>query len=103
MAGEMLELGPESAMMHREAGAALASLGIDLLWGVRGAAQQIVDGALEEGSLNHRSAQFFHREMAAAALVEQVRASDVILVKGSRGVHMDLVIKALRERFEIKR
>ncbi len=104
VAGEMLELGPESAIMHREAGAALASLGVDLLWGVRGHAQQIVDGALEEGSLNSGSAQFFSTvEMAAAALVDQVRERDVILVKGSRGVHMDVVIKALRERFELKR
>src|SRR2546421_55072 len=46
-AGEMLELGPEAPAMHREAGREIAKLGIDVLWGVRGLAKEIVAGALE--------------------------------------------------------
>src|SRR5689334_5072521 len=49
IAGEMLELGPDSPQMHREAGHEIARLGIDLLWGVRGLANEIVAGARDEG------------------------------------------------------
>src|SRR5438067_1392892 len=46
---ELLELGPDSPQMHREAGHEIARLGIDLLWGVRGLAQEIIEGAQEMG------------------------------------------------------
>src|SRR5207237_1225243 len=42
IAGEMLELGPDAPAMHREAGLEIARLGIDVLWGVRGLAAEIV-------------------------------------------------------------
>jgi UDP-N-acetylmuramoyl-tripeptide--D-alanyl-D-alanine ligase len=103
VAGEMLELGPESAEMHREAGREIATLGIDLLWGVRGHAQQIIEGA-EEAGMNRDATRFINSaDEAAKELVAEARAGDLILVKGSRGVRMDKVIKALQERFELKR
>src|SRR5947207_4431662 len=49
IAGEMLELGADAAEMHRSTGREIAELGIDLLWGVRGLAQEIVAGAREQG------------------------------------------------------
>src|SRR5947207_8197429 len=49
IAGEMMELGPDAPQMHREAGHELARMGIELLWGVRGLAQEIVAGAGEAG------------------------------------------------------
>src|SRR5947207_1597322 len=44
IAGEMLELGSEEAELHRQAGREIAGLGIDVLWGVRGLAQEIIAG-----------------------------------------------------------
>src|SRR5262245_57084179 len=44
IAGEMLELGPDSPQMHREAGHEIAQLGIEVLWGVRGLAREIIAG-----------------------------------------------------------
>lgn len=102
VAGEMLELGPESAEMHREAGVALAEMGVDLLWGVRGQARHVIDGALQ-GGLAENATRFFEAAgAAAAALVEEIQPGDLVLVKGSRGVRMDAVIKALRERFAVR-
>ena len=49
VAGEMLELGPAAEQMHREAGLHAAQCGIDLLLGVRGLAQAMVDGAKQAG------------------------------------------------------
>src|SRR5260370_1383630 len=42
IAGEMLELGRDAPEMHREAGREIARLGIDILWGVRGLASEIL-------------------------------------------------------------
>ena len=49
IAGEMLELGDDAAALHREAGREIAHAGVDVLWGVRGLAAEIVAGASEAG------------------------------------------------------
>jgi UDP-N-acetylmuramoyl-tripeptide--D-alanyl-D-alanine ligase len=99
IAGEMLELGPEAAALHREAGSEIARLGIDVLWGVRGLASELVAGA--EAAQIKQARLFAASEDAAVALIDEIRAGDLVLVKGSRGVETEKVIKALRERFAL--
>lgn len=99
IAGEMLELGPQAPEMHREAGREIARLGIDVLWGVRGLATEIVSAAREQGMTTTRF--FESSEQAAAGLVEEVRAGDLILVKGSRSVETDKIVLALKETFPL--
>jgi len=99
IAGEMLELGPDSPQMHREAGHEIARLGIDLLWGVRGFAADLVAGANDKGS---SATQFFENsDEAAAAAIDEVREGDLVLVKGSRSVETDKVVKALKAKFPL--
>jgi len=99
VAGEMLELGPDEASMHRAAGRDIAASGVNAIWGVRGLAKEIVDGAAEAGLTATR---FFNSsDEAATEIVEEVRDGDLILVKGSRGVATEKVVKALRERFPL--
>jgi UDP-N-acetylmuramoyl-tripeptide--D-alanyl-D-alanine ligase len=99
IAGEMLELGPESPQMHREAGHDIARLGIDVLWGVRGMASEMVSAARETGIVG---ASFFESsDDAAAAALKEVRAGDLVLVKGSRSVETDRIVAALKERFAL--
>jgi UDP-N-acetylmuramoyl-tripeptide--D-alanyl-D-alanine ligase len=99
IAGEMLELGPDAPAMHRESGKEIAGLGIDLVWGVRGLAGEIVAGAQEAGM---QATRFFaSSEEAAAAAIAEVREGDLVLVKGSRSVETDKVVKALKERFPL--
>ena len=99
VAGEMLELGPGGPQMHREAGHEIARLGIELLWGVRGLAQEIVAGANDAGMSGTR---FFPGSAeAAAAIVNEVRKGDLILVKGSRSVETDKVVSVLKEKFAL--
>ena len=50
VAGEMLELGPAGEEMHRAAGQHIAEKKIDVLVGVRGLAQAMVDGARAGGN-----------------------------------------------------
>jgi UDP-N-acetylmuramoyl-tripeptide--D-alanyl-D-alanine ligase len=102
VAGEMLELGPESEALHREAGREIAGLGVEALWGVRGHARELIEGAREAG-MGADAARFFESsEEAARALADFVRAGDLVLVKGSRGVHTERVVEALKGRHEQK-
>lgn len=99
LAGEMLELGPQEVEMHREAGREIARTGIDVLWGIRGLGREIVTGAREQGM---ESTGFFATsEDAANALTTEVREGDLVLVKGSRSVNTDRIVKALRDRFPL--
>jgi UDP-N-acetylmuramoyl-tripeptide--D-alanyl-D-alanine ligase len=99
IAGEMMELGQDATAMHREAGREISDLGIDVLWGVRGLAVEIVAGAREKGTAE--TAFFESSDDAAAAAIGEVRDGDLILVKGSRSVETDKVVKAICERFPL--
>lgn len=101
VAGEMLELGSESAEMHRETGRLIALAGIEMLWGVRGLAQEVIEGARAAGMSEERTRFFESAEAAAAALAREVKAGDLVLVKGSRGVQTDKVVEALRRNFPV--
>jgi UDP-N-acetylmuramoyl-tripeptide--D-alanyl-D-alanine ligase len=99
IAGEMLELGPDEAALHREAGREIARAGVNVLWGVRGLASEIIAGANESGLTE--TAFFDNADEAANALVKGVKEGDLILVKGSRGVATDRIVNAIRERFPL--
>jgi len=99
IAGEMLELGPDAAKLHREAGIDIAELGVDVLWGVRGLASEMVEGAASVGV--PATAFFESSEEAAAEIINHVDEGDLILVKGSRGVATDKIVAALKEKFPL--
>lgn len=108
IAGEMLELGADAAALHRDAGRETGEIGgrggsrgagVDVLWGVRGLAAEIVAGANEAGLTETRL--FETSDEAARALIEEVREGDLVLVKGSRGVATDKIVAAVRERFPL--
>jgi len=100
VAGEMLELGPETASIHRETGKKIAALGVDAVVGVRGSAEHLVNGAAEGGVGETR----FAVDAAAAAdlVADMIKPGDMVLVKGSRGVRTERVIERLTERFELE-
>ena len=99
VAGEMLELGSDERQLHRETGREIAATGINVLWGVRGLAQDIIDGA-HDGGL--RETRFFDSSAEAAeAIIDEVRNGDLVLIKGSRGVETDKIVKALRAHFAL--
>jgi UDP-N-acetylmuramoyl-tripeptide--D-alanyl-D-alanine ligase len=99
VAGEMLELGPDAANLHREAGIDIAKLGVDVLWGVRGLANEIVEGAVSAGLPS--TAFFDSSEEAATEILNYVSEGDLILVKGSRGVATDKIVAALKQKFPL--
>jgi UDP-N-acetylmuramoyl-tripeptide--D-alanyl-D-alanine ligase len=93
VAGEMLELGPESVSSHRECGKVAAEAGIDLVVGVRGNAQQLVEGAREAGAL----AIFLPHPLDAGEwLKAELRPGDAALLKASRGVGLEQALRVLQ-------
>jgi UDP-N-acetylmuramoyl-tripeptide--D-alanyl-D-alanine ligase len=99
IAGEMLELGPNARALHREVGEEIGRAGVNVVWGVRGLAAAIVEGAREAGL---KETRFFETsDDAGRALVKEVRDGDLILIKGSRGVATDRIVKAIRDHFPL--
>ncbi|MGN6168265.1 MAG: UDP-N-acetylmuramoyl-tripeptide--D-alanyl-D-alanine ligase, partial [Solirubrobacteraceae bacterium] len=87
--GDMLELGQDERSFHVEAGRHAAEVGIDLLItvGPRAAAMR---GPFDGDSYCARTAA-----EAVPLLRELVKPGDVVLVKGSRGVGLEVVCSAL--------
>jgi UDP-N-acetylmuramoyl-tripeptide--D-alanyl-D-alanine ligase len=86
VAGEMLELGPQTAELHAACGRRMAESGVDVVVGVRGAASELVRAAADAGV----AAIFVETPAAAGAwLRENLRAGDAVLLKASRGVKLE--------------
>src|SRR5262245_10954170 len=99
-AGEMLELGDHGPEMHRKCGREIAALGVDVLIGVRGLASELVAGAIEYPGKAPRLTSFCETpEEAAEMLVAGAVPGDMILVKGSRGVRLEIVVERLKAAF----
>lgn len=90
--GDMLELGPDAAAAHREAGALAATLEVDELVAVGEFGPDLVAGFAPSG----RPARYFGSvEELVAHLRGALGASDVVLVKASRGLALERVADAL--------
>jgi UDP-N-acetylmuramoyl-tripeptide--D-alanyl-D-alanine ligase len=95
VAGEMLELGPAAEEMHRAAGRHIAQKKIDLLLGVRGLAQRMVEGARHAGA----QAEFVATpEEAGEWLARETHDGDVVLLKASRGVKLEKALETWKAR-----
>ena len=99
VAGEMLELGPSAAELHRSCGREAAQSGAALIVGVQGEARSVLEGAREAGAENERLKFASDSAEAGKLLAGTVRGGDVVLIKGSRGVKLELVLIALRQTF----
>jgi UDP-N-acetylmuramoyl-tripeptide--D-alanyl-D-alanine ligase len=98
--GEMRELGPASAQLHREGGEFAGRTGkIDFVVGVQGDALQIVEGAIAAGVPRDHTKFFATPENAAEFLTGFVKPGDLLLVKGSRSVKMERIVEAMLGRF----
>lgn len=94
VAGEMLELGPAGEQMHRSSGLHMADKKIDVLIGVRGLAQSMVDTAKARGM---RAEFLATPEEAGDWLARETRDGDVVLLKASRGVKLEKAIDKWKE------
>jgi UDP-N-acetylmuramoyl-tripeptide--D-alanyl-D-alanine ligase len=92
--GDMLELGTQSAALHRELGRVVGDARIDRLYVTGNFAEAVADGAMEQ---QMKAERIFCGTKAAIIerLTERLQPGDLILVKGSRGMAMEAVVEAI--------
>lgn len=94
VAGEMLELGPQSPELHAACGRRMAECGVHGVVGVRGHAASLVEAARGAGL----PALFVESpEEAGEWLKENLRDGDVVLLKASRGVRLERALDVLQD------
>ena len=89
---DMLELGPDEAAFHRGVGESARDMGVDLLVAVGARAASYPDGA--DGVT---AVTFADTDAAVAGVPALIEPGDVVLVKGSRGMAMERVARAIAE------
>jgi UDP-N-acetylmuramoyl-tripeptide--D-alanyl-D-alanine ligase len=89
--GGMFELGPCAREYHREAGKLADEVGVDLLACVGDEARWYAEA--------FSGKTLFYEDAATAAdtLRDELRSGDYLIVKGSRGVGLDILTRKLRE------
>jgi UDP-N-acetylmuramoyl-tripeptide--D-alanyl-D-alanine ligase len=93
VAGEMLELGPTGPELHRQCGRRMAERGVNVLIGVRGAAQHMVEAARQAGL---RAEFMATPEDAGEWLAREIGPADAVLLKASRGVRLEKALERWR-------
>jgi UDP-N-acetylmuramoyl-tripeptide--D-alanyl-D-alanine ligase len=95
--GDMLELGPMKTALHREAGRRAGAAGVQMLVAVGMLSRETAEAARRAGvgEVHH------HVDSAscAKALGDLLGDGDLIVVKGSRGMRMGRVVRALTVQF----
>jgi UDP-N-acetylmuramoyl-tripeptide--D-alanyl-D-alanine ligase len=91
--GDMVELGKETVAAHCEVGEKAASLNIDQLFAVGRLASGIAECARKKGLQN--VTEFTDVEAAANEIKQFVREGDLVLVKASRSMKLERIVKQL--------
>ncbi len=92
--GDMKELGSRSRALHRRVGEALARSGVDVLLARGDQAQFLLEGFERGGG---RSSLTCHNAAEMAEFLRRhSRPRDIILLKGSRSMHMEEVLELLK-------
>lgn len=92
---DVMELGEVSRDCHYEVGTFLAKKPVDAVICVGVEAKAICEG-IEENTEAILTRHFADKEQAITFLKDYVKEGDGILVKGSRGMHMEEVVEALK-------
>jgi UDP-N-acetylmuramoyl-tripeptide--D-alanyl-D-alanine ligase len=98
--GDMLELGESAVELHRSCGAFLAEMDLDQLLCVGPLGAQLATGARKAGMASKRIQHFETLESLVTVLLEVVEEKDCVLVKGSHGMKLEKVVKALQSRVQ---
>ncbi len=92
--GDMLELGAASAGLHRQVGGIAGRARPEKLYAFGNFARDVLSGARQAGMDQGRLATAT-RQQIAAELTAGLRPGDWVLIKGSRGMAMELVVEAV--------
>lgn len=96
---DMLELGDMAEELHFDVGAFAASVDVDVIIAVGSLAKFIAKGAAS-AKRNVATYSFLSNDEAFACLKSLIQPEDCILVKGSRGMHMEGIAKSVISLYE---
>ena len=94
--GNMGELGPDAAALHRETGVCAAKAGVSLVITCGALAREIAAGAAEADP-DVQTASFAALDELLAALPELVQPGDCVLVKASHSMAFERIVQALTQ------
>ena len=102
--GDMLELGDQALDYHKEVGKTAASLSYDLLIGFGEYGNYIAQGAQEEGMAKDRIYHYDREdiEKLTIQLMESVPENSIILLKGSRNMQMEDIVRYWEKKEKVK-
>jgi UDP-N-acetylmuramoyl-tripeptide--D-alanyl-D-alanine ligase len=95
--GDMRELGKSSERYHREIGQFAAACKLDLLGCVGQQAALIAETAEKSGMPKGAICRFPDARAAANAVPAWLRDGDLVLLKASRSIHLELVAQAITD------
>jgi UDP-N-acetylmuramoyl-tripeptide--D-alanyl-D-alanine ligase len=93
--GDMLELGPEGASLHRRLAEPVAENRVDLVF----AAGPLMENLFEALPRDRRGAYAAAAAELKDAVLKTVRPGDVVMVKGSNSIRMGAIVAALKQTF----
>ncbi|MFH1890060.1 MAG: UDP-N-acetylmuramoyl-tripeptide--D-alanyl-D-alanine ligase [Candidatus Kuenenbacteria bacterium] len=93
--GDMLELGEQTEQAHKQVGEEVASMGIDYLITVGERSTDTALAAKEYGMNEDRIYNFDNAEEAGKFLQDKMQEGDLILIKGSRGIKCEKIVKEI--------
>lgn len=101
--GDMLELGENSPMLHREVGRYLAKSGAQVLFTYGERAESIALAAIENGMKPQNvyvNLKAGTPEITGEMMLHALKSGDILLVKASRSIAAERVIEYLRENID---
>src|SRR5215207_636937 len=93
--GDMLELGPEGASLHRRLAEPVAENRVDLVF----AAGPLMENLFEALPRDRRGAYAATAAELKDIVLKAVRPGDVVMVKGSNSIRMGAIVAALKQTF----
>lgn len=95
--GDMFELGDHASPEHKKIGGIVARTGVDLLVGVGRRGRDLCQGAVRAGFSKDKAFFFPHLNGRSCERIHSLlERGDLVLVKGSRGMHLERLVEALR-------
>jgi UDP-N-acetylmuramoyl-tripeptide--D-alanyl-D-alanine ligase len=92
--GDMLEIGQYAPEAHQKIGQKASQIA-DLIFTVGTRAKFIAEGAIKTGFSQDKIFQFMDSEEASKIVQAELKAGDIVLVKGSRAMKMEKIIKEI--------
>lgn len=93
--GDMAELGEYTEDGHRTVGAAVVDAGVNILVTVGPKAKFIADQAKQMGFPEKRIVEYVSSESAQKPVENLIEPGDAILIKGSRSMRMEKIVKEI--------